>query len=122
MKKRRRPPYQRRARAQEKIEDGQDSFLDVVSNLVGILIILVMIAGARVHNAASESLARADENAQPAESAEDAQTRAERQKYVDAVDALTKARRKLEETRHEAEAFNEAWLAANWKPLKRALA
>ncbi|MBQ1336701.1 MAG: hypothetical protein IIY32_00140 [Thermoguttaceae bacterium] len=111
MKKRRRPPYQRRARAQEKIEDGQDSFLDVVSNLVGILIILVMIAGARVHNAASESLARADENAQTAERAEDAQTRAERQKYVDAVDALTKARRKLEETRQEAEEFNERYVA-----------
>jgi hypothetical protein len=29
------------------IEEGQDSFLDVISNMVGILIILVMIAGVR---------------------------------------------------------------------------
>jgi hypothetical protein len=30
--------------------DGQDSFLDIVSNIVGILIILVMIAGVRAQN------------------------------------------------------------------------
>ncbi|MDR3109483.1 MAG: hypothetical protein LBU65_07335 [Planctomycetaceae bacterium] len=29
------------------VEEGQDSFLDVISNMVGILIILVMIAGVR---------------------------------------------------------------------------
>ncbi len=33
---------------------GQDSFLDIVSNIVGILIILVMIAGVRAQNSAAE--------------------------------------------------------------------
>jgi hypothetical protein len=30
---------------------GQDSFLDIVANLVGILIILVMVVGARARQA-----------------------------------------------------------------------
>jgi hypothetical protein len=34
---------------------GHDSFLDVVSNMVGILIILVMVTGLRVRNAAVEA-------------------------------------------------------------------
>ncbi len=56
MKKRRRPFYRRRPRAVEEIgDDGQDSFLDVVSNLVGVLIILVMIAGTRARNVASDA-------------------------------------------------------------------
>lgn len=38
----------RRARAEEDRSAGQDSFLDVVTNIVGILIILVMVIGARV--------------------------------------------------------------------------
>ncbi len=32
-------------------EPGQDSFLDIVANLVGILIILVMIVGAQAKDA-----------------------------------------------------------------------
>ncbi|MDR2642979.1 MAG: hypothetical protein LBC74_09315 [Planctomycetaceae bacterium] len=35
--------------------DGQDSFLDIVSNIVGILIILVMIAGVRAQNSSNNS-------------------------------------------------------------------
>ncbi|MFM1904626.1 MAG: hypothetical protein RLZZ440_2526 [Planctomycetota bacterium] len=38
----------RRLRAEEDRSAGQDSFLDVVTNIVGILIILVMVIGARV--------------------------------------------------------------------------
>ena len=34
---------------------GQDSFLDVVANIVGILIILVMVAGMRMANASVEA-------------------------------------------------------------------
>lgn len=37
-----------RARAEDDLSAGQDSFLDVVTNIVGILIILVMVIGARV--------------------------------------------------------------------------
>lgn len=42
------------------MDSGQDSFLDIVSNVVGILIILVMIAGAQVgaiHSPTEEKLA-----------------------------------------------------------------
>ena len=39
-----------RARHNESESAGGDSFLDIVSNIVGILIILVMVAGARVKN------------------------------------------------------------------------
>ena len=37
-----------RIRAEDDRSAGQDSFLDVVTNIVGILIILVMVIGARV--------------------------------------------------------------------------
>ena len=37
-----------RARHEEDLNAGQDSFLDVITNIVGILIILVMVVGARV--------------------------------------------------------------------------
>jgi len=40
----------RRTVPQTDFESGQDSFLDVVSNIVGILIILVVIVGAQVKN------------------------------------------------------------------------
>ena len=36
-------------------EPGQDSFLDIVANLVGILIILVMVIGVRAKGAWVES-------------------------------------------------------------------
>ena len=56
MKKRRRSFYRRRPQTVEEIGgDGQDSFLDVVSNLVGVLIILVMVAGTRARNVASDA-------------------------------------------------------------------
>jgi len=37
-----------RARQEDDLNAGQDSFLDVITNIVGILIILVMVVGARV--------------------------------------------------------------------------
>ncbi len=104
MKKRRKLQYWRRPRAQEKMDDGQDSFLDVVSNLVGILIILVMIAGARVRDVASA-------NPEPAqEQAADEKEAVERQKYVEAVEQLEKSRSKLEQARAEAEELNERYV------------
>ena len=42
----------RRAKSQHSVsEPGQDSFLDIVANLVGILIILIMIVGAQAKDA-----------------------------------------------------------------------
>ncbi len=46
--KKRRVFYQHRSQNENSEGIGQDSFLDIVSNVVGILIILVMVAGARV--------------------------------------------------------------------------
>jgi len=103
MTKRRRLLYKRRERVQEKIDDGQDSFLDVVSNLVGILIILVMIAGARVRNATSAPVPPDVK----AETSEEARERESRRAYVEAADLLEKTRVELEQTRAETEDFNE---------------
>lgn len=40
----------RRVAVREDADPAQDSFLDVVTNIVGILIILVMVIGARVQS------------------------------------------------------------------------
>ena len=45
----------RRPRVDEDRSAGQDSFLDVVTNIVGILIILVMVIGARVRQVMLEA-------------------------------------------------------------------
>ncbi|MGL6197063.1 MAG: hypothetical protein ACRC2T_19805 [Thermoguttaceae bacterium] len=42
--------YRRRKSNVNEMEAGQDSFLDIVSNIVGILVILVMVAGVRAKN------------------------------------------------------------------------
>ncbi|MFM8735914.1 MAG: hypothetical protein ACKOC8_12060 [Pirellulales bacterium] len=44
-----------RHRHEEDLTAGQDSFLDVVTNIVGILIILVMVVGARVRQISLEA-------------------------------------------------------------------
>lgn len=49
----------RRTTSSDNIEAGQDSFLDIVSNMVGILIILVVVAGLRAGK--SFPLSQADE-------------------------------------------------------------
>jgi hypothetical protein len=49
----------RRVRVHENTDAAQDSFLDVVTNIVGILIILVMVIGARVHTLSLSSEASA---------------------------------------------------------------
>ena len=49
-----------RRKVQREIDStGQDSFLDVVTNIVGILIILVMVVGMRARNEPSESVEQA---------------------------------------------------------------
>lgn len=98
MKKRRRQFYRRRPRNVEEIGgDGQDSFLDVVSNLVGVLIILVMIAGTRARDADAEPTA--------AERPQQAQ-QAEQTAYVDAAKTLADARQNLVELQTETDDLN----------------
>ncbi|MBN2476500.1 MAG: hypothetical protein JXB62_17935 [Pirellulales bacterium] len=50
-----------RVRAQDTDAPGHDSFLDIVANMVGILIILVMVAGVRVKNAPVAAIVAATE-------------------------------------------------------------
>lgn len=96
MKKRRRSFYRRRPRTVEEIGgDGQDSFLDVVSNLVGVLIILVMIAGTRARNVAADA---ANEQA--------VEPTAETAAYVAAAKTLDEARQNVVRIQNEAEDLN----------------
>ena len=100
MKKRRRQFYRRRPRTVEEIGgDGQDSFLDVVSNLVGVLIILVMIAGTRARNVAADAALETPPAASTSENAE--QTA-----YVAAAKALAEARKNLVQLQNETEDLN----------------
>lgn len=48
-------------RREEIDNSGQDSFLDIVGNIVGVLIILVLVIGVRVKNAPSAVVERLDE-------------------------------------------------------------
>ena len=50
-------------------DTGQDSFLDIVANIVGILIILVLVAGLRVKNAAASAHAGVDDETTAAQRA-----------------------------------------------------
>ena len=50
---------------------GQDSFLDVVANLVGILIILVMVIGVRAKDAMLEAAPVADQEEATAQAESD---------------------------------------------------
>ncbi len=82
---------------------GHDSFLDIVSNIVGILIILVMVTGVRVKNyqpddsesvdSSNEIQALQDELASERQSAENRRTELlDLNRQIDEVEALAKAR------------------------------
>ncbi len=94
-----------RARSRDNLGEGQDSFLDVVSNLVGVLIILIMIAGVRVRNATS-ALELASTDAQVAESSESGESAA-RAEYVRAVATLEALSERARTTQEETRQFNE---------------
>ena len=66
------------------LNDGQDSFLDIVANLVGILIILVVVVGASASNRSRQA---------PVQPHEDLQ--AELQAIVDTIDTEADLTRKL---------------------------
>ena len=73
-------------RRREEIDNaGQDSFLDIVGNIVGILIILVLVIGVRVKNAPSAVVQRLDK--EEAELKKDVDTeQAVREEIYDVVD------------------------------------
>jgi uroporphyrinogen-III synthase len=52
-----------RPRQEEDLTAGQDSFLDVITNIVGILIILVMVVGARVQKISLDAAVQAPQAA-----------------------------------------------------------
>lgn len=100
MKKRRRQFYRRRPRTVEEIgDDGQDSFLDVVSNLVGVLIILVMVAGTRARNVAADAALEKAAEPSTAQNAED-------DAYVAAAKTLVEARQNVVRLQNETEDLN----------------
>lgn len=57
----------RRAKHNQTEAPGQDSFLDVVANLVGIILILIMVVGSQAKNAFIAALDQAPPSAAPAE-------------------------------------------------------
>ncbi|MBP3530749.1 MAG: hypothetical protein J6K25_06160 [Thermoguttaceae bacterium] len=104
MKKRRRQFYRRRPRTVEEVGgDGQDSFLDVVSNLVGVLIILVMIAGTRARNVAADA---ALENAAETSSVASTEENAAPTAYVAVAQTLAEARQNVVRLQNETEDLN----------------
>ncbi|MDO5580352.1 MAG: hypothetical protein Q4G69_04410 [Planctomycetia bacterium] len=74
-----------RRRSEESLESGQDSFLDIVSNIVGILIILVMIAGARVGavNPAADPIAPVSDSAAVSVPVQGPDPKENRQEYIE---------------------------------------
>ncbi len=95
-----------RARSRDNLGDGQDSFLDVVSNLVGVLIILIMVAGVRVRNATSASESSPRSSAIETSSSDSSAARA-RVEYVRAVAALETLSERARRTQDETRQFNE---------------
>jgi hypothetical protein len=75
----------------KQITTGQDSFLDIVANLVGVLIILVVVIGAQASSAWSS-----------AESTEDVNTDAQQQ-VLQQLDAATNQLKSLEADNHQVE-------------------
>ena len=66
------------------LDSGQDSFLDIVANLVGILIILVVLVGANASSQVQQAPAQAD-----------ADLEAERLETIDAIDTQSDLTHKL---------------------------
>ncbi|MBQ2684034.1 MAG: hypothetical protein IJG02_09170 [Thermoguttaceae bacterium] len=98
--------YFRRARTAESPGAGEDSFLDIVSNMVGILIILVMIAGFRLGRAVPEEEPRADREEPSAAARQEETARQEeiaRKKEIAQKEELARkeAARRQEEARKE---------------------
>ena len=84
--------------------------MDVVSNLVGVLIILIMVAGARVRNASAELSGLSEARAE-SESTLSAEEEREREEYVAAVTELENLEEKLNTNRAEAQTTSEQLLA-----------
>ena len=133
-----------RPRAEADLSAGQDSFLDVVTNIVGILIILVMVIGARVRQiiltppdpaaapAVAAVMAEATELAQTVTSTEteiegleaqiaevELEAAAAAQSRLNLATAVAAATRELEQRKAEADAASVA--AAERSARRRAL-
>ena len=106
-KKRTLTPRRRRARENEDLEGGQDSFLDVTSNLVGVLIILIMIAGVRVRRATTALEASAVAVAIAEDSEYDAEERARRAFYAETVAKVEALSEQVRATQESTREFDE---------------
>jgi len=93
-----------RPRPEDDRSAGQDSFLDVVTNIVGILIILVMVIGARIRHMVIEPPAAPVDTAVAAEVATLAETVASTESEIDELQT------QIEDVSLEASAAAEARL------------
>ena len=101
---------------------GQDSFLDIVANIVGILIILVLVAGLRVKNAAANAQAgaRADDNSEAAAAERElAGTRDYLRRLQGDVHDLHREESRLEAAQNDKSRDHVAWTAAVGKMQQR---
>ncbi|MFO7907108.1 MAG: hypothetical protein ACQESR_12385 [Planctomycetota bacterium] len=80
-------------------EPGQDAFLDIVANLVGILVILVMIVGAQAKDAISRAETSTD--AKKDETVEEAEVEAERDTLASVQSELRGILKKANRQRRE---------------------
>lgn len=89
-----------RRRARQAVEEpGQDAFLDIVANLVGILVILVMIVGAQAKDAISQ--AEPSPDAKKEDTVEEADVEAERDTLVSVQDELRRILKKAKQQQRE---------------------
>jgi chemotaxis protein histidine kinase CheA len=93
----------RRRHREEDTPFGSDSFLDVVANIVGILIILIVIVGLRVRYAPAKEDASADEAHRQAEIARAEEAKAKWETEKSAIESANReARRAFEEEQRQA--------------------
>lgn len=105
----------RRPAPQETAGPGQDSFLDIVANIVGILIILVMVTGVRVRNAAVEAASIDAETQAEADALREEQATAG-SLFSDVLKAEAQVENfKRERARREAERDRLAVVVAAWE-------
>ena len=112
----------RSSRRTDEFGFGSDSFLDVVANIVGILIILIVMVGVRVKNAPSrarkQEVAQAQADAKKSAEVERAAWSAEKQRIESENAERGAIRRRAEEAR-DAEIASRRRLASERQLLER---
>lgn len=100
---------------QQSDSQGHNSFLDIVANIVGILIILVLVTGVRVKNAPAKGSLENDEDRRAFASLENDQATEQslRQDVIKTADQIRTVRREQSERQFERDQL--ATMAAAWE-------